>query len=174
MEGAERVKLVHSLPGRTRFRCPWLRGRREEAALVADSLAGLEGMVQVSVRPSTGGVLCHYDPERLPLESLQAAIVEQAGVERPLRPDEPTGEKGAGVPGRSSLARAIVQAARDINTDLLRETDGRIDLGTLSAAGFFAAGAFEVATSGKLPIPPWFNLAWWALRTFTEFERDEG
>jgi hypothetical protein len=53
---------------------------------------------------------------------------------------------------------------------LLAATDGRLDLGILAAMGFLAVGATEIIVTRKLPAPPWFNLAWWAVRTFTTFE----
>ena len=35
------------------------------------------------------------------------------------------------------------------------------------------AGAADVIASGKLPLPPWFNLAWWGFRTFMTTEQPE-
>ena len=56
---------------------------------------------------------------------------------------------------------------------MLRSTDGRLDLGAVTGLGFLAVGAAEIASARTVPAPPWFNLAWWAFRTFTLFGRDE-
>jgi hypothetical protein len=32
-----------------------------------------------------------------------------------------------------------------------------------------AGGLVEVAATGKLPAPAWFNLLWWSLRSFMTF-----
>jgi hypothetical protein len=51
-------------------------------------------------------------------------------------------------------------------------TEGRVDLGLLASLSFFGAGALEVAVKGQLPPPPWFNLSWWGLSSFLDFEKD--
>lgn len=70
----------------------------------------------------------------------------------------------------SSVARAAASLFKRSNLEVVRATDGRIDMGTLAALGFAVGGAVEVAVTGNLPLPPWFQLAWWAFRTFTTLE----
>ena len=48
-----------------------------------------------------------------------------------------------------------------------------MDLGVLATLGLIGAGAAEIVVTGKLPIPPWFNLAWWGFRTFMTTEQPE-
>jgi hypothetical protein len=57
--------------------------------------------------------------------------------------------------------------------DAIAATPGAVDLGTLATLAFVGAGALEVAVSKKLPMPPWFNLAWWGFRTFMTVEKPE-
>ena len=45
-------------------------------------------------------------------------------------------------------------------------------MGTLTTFGFLGAGALNVALRRQAPAPPWFNLAWWGIRTFMLFEAD--
>ena len=63
-----------------------------------------------------------------------------------------------------------IEAGRELDRDIRRSSEGAADLGVLATLGFFAAGAAEVVGSGELPLPPWFNLAWWGFRTFMTTE----
>src|SRR5262249_10587913 len=104
---------------------------------------------------------------------LLAAIREATGVEIIVRPGEPLPPQAArarrleSVQEISRIERAAATFFHDVNMDVLEATEGRIDLGTLASVTFAAAGAAEVAVQQKLPLPPWFQLAWWAFRTFT-------
>jgi hypothetical protein len=75
----------------------------------------------------------------------------------------------------------VADGFRDLNRSVLLATEGRLDLGALAGLGFLSLGAAEIAATRALPAPPWFNLAWWAFRTFTIFrpsdesgEEDDG
>jgi hypothetical protein len=63
-----------------------------------------------------------------------------------------------------------MEAFRGLDEELLRITEGGMDLGVLVTLGFVVAGAFEVMVTQKIPAPPWFNLAWWGFRTFMTVE----
>ena len=89
-----------------------------------------------------------------------------------LKPGEPPPVDGE-CPALTTLARTLVATVRGIDTDIRRGTDGTVDLGTLATLGFLGAGALEIAATGTLPLPPWFNLAWWGFRTFVTTEQAE-
>ena len=170
------LRVVHALEGRLRLRLPWLRQAEAEAHLLADRMAEWPGVIEVQVRPFTGSVLCFYDATQLAADELIAQIAAATAADHvvPLgeepQPSNPLARPGDGK--RSSVARAFVRSVREINADTLNASDGRLDLGTLAALGFIGAGAFEILSTRQLPVPPWFNLAWWALQTFTTFESD--
>ncbi|MHB8877291.1 MAG: HMA2 domain-containing protein [Myxococcaceae bacterium] len=165
------VYRVHSSAGRLRLRLPWLRQTPEDATRISAGLAELDGLQRVEVRPRTGSVLCEYDEELLDAEAVVRAVVELAAAARagelgeeaqPGRREEPIG---------SGVARAAVASVRQANRDVLRATEGSLDLATLSALTFLVAGGIEILVTRKLPMPPWFQLGWWAVRTFTTFEQ---
>jgi hypothetical protein len=165
------VRIVHSSPGRTRLRLAGLRNARERAVALADDLAALPGMAEVAVRPWTESVLCLHDSARLEAERIAEVARRHAESpgERPVIGSMTA--RSAGERQASSIAESVAELVKQIDNSLLTTTEGRLDLGTLATFGFLAAGAVEVLASRRLPAPPWFNLAWWALRTFTEFER---
>lgn len=172
----EAIRIAHSLPGRLRVRIPGLRRKRDALDVVASALAAVGGMERVTARVSTASLLCEYDPRRLPEDLLVELVRRASGAARIASADEHERPE----PGRRArraasegavVARAVARAFREMNEDLLASTDGRLDLGTVAAVSFVALGALEVATTRRLPAPPWFNLAWWAFRTFTELEQ---
>jgi len=169
------IHLVHTSPGRTRLRLPWLRSAPAEGPMLADALAALNGMLEAAVRPRTGSVLCQYDPDRLGPERIIAAVRRHTRVALVVRPGEEAPAEAVAYEREffaeeSSFSRALAKSFRGIDREVLGATDGRLDLGTLTGLGFLAAGAAEILVTRKLPAPPWFNLAWWAFRTFTMFE----
>jgi hypothetical protein len=162
------VQLVHTIPGRTRLRCSWIRGAPDAAGHLAERLASLSGVREVRARPYTGGVLVTHARELDPRHLVDAArdegdaeLVLGRGERRPPPRAQPVS---------ASVARAAALFFRELNDDLLRASDGRADLGTLATLGFLGAGALEVVATKQLPIPPWFNLAWWGFRTFMSLE----
>jgi hypothetical protein len=165
------LALVHQLPGRTRLRSPLLRRDEPLGEKLADALSAVSGVATVRVRPYTGSVLIEHAPEVTASELaeraalvLDATRIVQPGEDPPM-PTE--------VPALSSLARKIAAMFREIDRGIRRASEGSVDLGTLATLGFFGAGAAQVVATGKLPLPPWFNLAWWGVRTFVTAEGDE-
>lgn len=172
------IQLVHRCPGRVRLRLPWLREVPADAERLADVLAGLDPSLLVEVRPWTGSVLCQYDPERLDADRVLGAVRRATKVAAVQRRGEPSPEAEAEYARAArarvgSLTRSISASARSLNEEVLRATDGRLDLGAATGVTFLAVGAAELATQRSVPAPPWFNLAWWAFRTFTLFGRPE-
>lgn len=162
------LTIIHQLPERTRLRTDVLRKDAATCARLADSLAALPGVREVAVRPYTGSVLVEHASSVTAsalVDHVRAALrIEQVlepGAHPPL-PDE--------LPPFSKLARELAVCVREIDRDIRRRSEGAADLGILATLAFFAAGAAEVVTAGELPVPPWFNLAWWGFRTFMTTE----
>lgn len=164
------LAVVHHLPGRTRLRTPMLRKDPAACARVADTLAGVGGVCEVEVRPFTGSILVEH-ATTLPLARLVDPVRSALAIERVLSP----GEKPPvpiEAPPVSSIARELALAVRELDRDIRRGSEGSLDLGILATIVFVGAGAADVVGTGQLPLPPWFNLAWWAFRTFMETESD--
>jgi hypothetical protein len=122
------------------------------------------------VRPYTGSILVTHEPDitsdQLVDEiqrHVQCGRVLRAGERLPPRPP----------PELSRIGQLAAKAFRDIDRDVLRVSNGTFDLGTLVTLGFLGVGTVEVAADREMPLPPWFQLAWWAYRTFTTNEQQE-
>lgn len=170
------IYLVHECTGRTRLRIPVLREQEEKAEPLADEIAAIEGVEEVRIRPLTGSVLCRFDPYKVNTERILSAVRKELGDMPTIRSGEhPPLENEAlvrhAIEEGSGVARSLAGAVKGMNLEMLRATGGTLDLGTLAATGFLVAGVAEVARTRKLPMPPWFNLGWWAFRTFSTLER---
>jgi hypothetical protein len=171
MTASSWLAIAHAIPGRTRLRSPLLRKNEARCHHLADVLAAMPGVHEVEVRPFTGSALVLHarDVAASALAGAAAAALDGAKVlasgERPPVPTD--------IPAFSAVARKLACAVQEIDRDIRRASNGSVDLGTLAALGFVGAGAAEVARSGQLPLPPWFNLAWWGFRTFVTTEADE-
>lgn len=165
------IAIAHHLPERTRLHCPTVR--RDEAACerLADALAAIPGVREVKVRPYTAtAVIIHA--ATVTIGTLLEEAKRVTGCDRVLAEGEPPPVDPT-VPPLSSLAKSAAKVVREIDRDVRRRSAGALDLGTLATLGFFGAGAAEVLATKKLPMPPWFNLAWWGFRTFVTVEQDE-
>lgn len=156
--------IAHHLPERTRLRSPVLRKTPAACTRLADALAAVPGVREVRIRPYTGSALILHDPgialdalTEVASGALDGARVLAHGEAPPL---------SAAVPAFSTLRQKLAALARELDRDIRRSSDGSVDLGTLATLGLVSAGAAGVAATGELPMPPWFNLAWWAYRTF--------
>jgi hypothetical protein len=162
------VRIAHAIPGRSRLRIHPAPLDTATAEAVAGRLAAEPGIIDVEVNRLTGSVRCrHHDRLGAPglLEAVLSALPGSAALCPGQAPPPP-----AHLPSRSAVARAVAQAFSGVNKEVLAATNGSLDLGTIAALGFAGTGAIEVAVKGNLPAPPWFNLAWWAFRTFITFE----
>jgi Heavy metal associated domain 2 len=162
------IELVHHVSGRTRFRLPWISSAREEAGTIAHQLSERAGMIEVRVRPRTGSVLC----------------VHEAGLEPGQILDELRGITGVDivrVPGErrapvhvhrrgSDLGYEMITLFREVDRDILRETEQHVNLASLTVLGLGVLGAANTISTGVLPLPPWYSLAWWSFRILATVE----
>lgn len=158
------LMVAHHLPDRTRLRSPALRKTTAACTRLADALAAVPGVHEVRVRPYTGSALILHD-DGVAIGTLTEAACGALDGAPLLAHGEPPPLSDA-VPAFSSLRQKLAAIAREIDHGIRRGSDGSVDLGTLTMLGLVSAGAAQVAASGQLPMPPWFNLAWWAYRTF--------
>lgn len=156
------ITIACAIPGRTRVRIPGKLDQGDVDAVVR-AVSQVPGTASITVDRRTGSVLCLHRPETSADEVL--ARVREA---LPARPEPPQGE----LPPAARAAQAMSDVFQQLNADLLRKTEGQLDLGMLATLTFVSAGALNVVLTRQLPVPPWFNLAWWGYRTFMTVEAE--
>jgi hypothetical protein len=163
------MAVAHALPGRTRLRIDGPRLEEDEATRLAEALAALPGMAQVEMNRRTGGVLCVHAPELSANELLDRAR-KAIGVSEPPPSGQPEGPLDAPCEPVSEIAVEIAQVFKGLNRKLCLASDGQLDLGVLTTLTFLGVGVAQIVSSQQIPVPPWFNLAWWGFRTFMTLE----
>ena len=153
--------VVHELVGRTRLRVPAELLTAERAERLADALTAVAGVAKVEINIRTGGVLVSHAPSLLAADLSARAGATLASLHAEGVPLPPADGKGM-----TGIARELHRLFVDADRDLRKATEGMLDLGTATTLTMLTAGAVEIAVTQKLPVPPWFNLAWWSFRTF--------
>lgn len=162
--------LVHSLPRRVRMRAPALVGHREACRRVAEKLLQLDASCdKVDIRPVTGSIIVESEEGAIDAEELRDLLAELVAEERDENGNLLTSVQPDSLPGPTRVARAVAHAFSEINGDVRVALDQRADLGTLLPVVFFSLGLVEIGVTRKLPVPAWFNLLWWSLRSFMTF-----
>jgi hypothetical protein len=172
MPGERNVQLVHHVPGRTRIRLNWLREEPEDARRIANELAERPGLLEIRVQLHTGSVLCLHDPA-LGAEAILREIQRVTGVKTIMQPGQQRPPPPAAAARRgSAVGHHTLELFRDLDRDLHRATEGKLNLSTLAVTTFAGVAALNVVTTGELPLPPWYSLAWWSFRVLWTVERE--
>ena len=61
---------LHQVPGRLRIRTPFIKGSKERASEVEDSLKRLGGIQSILANTVTGSMTIHYDPAEIGPETI--------------------------------------------------------------------------------------------------------
>jgi Heavy metal associated domain 2 len=154
------ITLVYHHPGRLRVRGDELVRSTSLAGRMQEALSQIGGVARVAHNATSGSLLVEYAPERIDADAILGALAD-AGVrlEAPLpRPD---------------AQRALVGAARELNSQVGQATRGAADLhGVVSFA--LGVGAVTSLVLGRQPRwPRWDSLLYWSYTFFRDVhERD--
>jgi hypothetical protein len=149
--------VEHSLPGRLRVRVP----RSARLDKVVEALGSRAGVIGVTASPLTGGILVHYDPERLDAPTLLETI--GSAELQPLPRN--------GGPAPSTLAGAVSGAFSAVDARVRGATRGMGGLGVLVPAGLVLWAATQIARGQGTPLS-WSSALWWAHGIFRDYNRE--
>ena len=144
------IEAVHVLPGRIRFRTPWLVDQRRQADALRARLARLDGVRQVEVSPVSGSVCVRFAPEQVSPELLFGAVIRLLGLEVHLRRQP-----------QSVIGREIRAGGDAVNRAIHAQTGGLLDLWTAVPLVLAGLGLRNLATGGAYGWP----MLWWAYRS---------
>ena len=156
-----RAALVHSLPGRARFRVR--PGSLPRNGHLARELCAVRGVKSVSVTARTGSVLVFYDCRLLSERRLAAALLKIELQPDAAGEDERGGREGAGwsyiayqllrlvIPPRLKPAWTLLSAVPHLLSGLASLSRGKLDVPALDAAAIAASLArSDVKTASTL------------------------
>jgi hypothetical protein len=170
-----RAELAHHVPGRLRIKIKAARDNMPLLESLRHVFAGVPGIDGVVLKPSSGSVVLHYDPEleremEARFATYRAAAPAEAPHARPGDEVEALAEQieaeAEYLAGRSEWAHAVVEFFKESDRIVRAATGNAIDLKivlalALAVVTFLGVGA-EAAT------PMWVTLVLFALNHFLE------
>jgi len=171
------LQIAHQVPGRVRMKIPAGKGNPELLKQISEVFGAIPGIEEVTVNPTTGSVVLHYDADRhdefhgtfhqhyaahggainggmhgadTELDKLTSSIEAEAEF----------------LASHSHSARAVVDFVKKVDREIKMATNNTIDLKILFAAGIIAFTVFEVGATAATPV--WVTLAIFTVNHFIE------
>lgn len=159
------LRVVHSLPGRTRLKFSELKTYPHRHANLGQRLMAIDGIHQVDTNPTTGSVVLYHDQTAVySIEFLSKvasafglATIEPAKFAEWLALLEDEGESAP-----FDLVRDVKQVGTTIG-DLL---GGRLDGKTLLPSLLILLGMRSLLISEMLVAPKWYEYFWFAFGVY--------
>jgi hypothetical protein len=160
-----KVQIAHQVPGRIRLKVPKVKENPELIEQIQQMFAVIPGIENVTVNPTTGSVVLHYDTDRH--DEFHGKLAHHTGGhEKP-----PTNEIDAlankieqeaeYLAEHSHTARVVVDYFKDFDRQIKVATGNVVDLKIVLAAGIAGFTIFEVGANAATPV--WVTLSIFAL-----------
>lgn len=170
-----KLQIAHQVPGRIRMKVPSLKTNSELAEQIKQTFSAIPGIEQVTINPTTGSVVLHYDQDRhhelrphlhhhtdghyMPpaneIDALASKIEQEAKY----------------LAEHSQTAKVVVDFFMDFDRQIKLASDNLIDLKIVLAAGIAGVTIFEVGASAATPV--WVTLSIFALNHMIQANMSE-
>jgi Heavy metal associated domain 2 len=160
-----KLQIAHQVPGRIRMKVPSIKTNPELAEQIKQTFSVIPGIEQVTINPTTGSIVLHYDQDRH--DELHPHLHHHTGGH--YKP--PTNEIDAlankieqeaeYLAEHSHTAKVVVDFFRDFDHQIKIASGNVVDLKIVLAAGIAGFTIFEVGASAATPV--WVTLAIFAL-----------
>lgn len=159
--------IAYSSTKRVRLCAPVIASRADVCRTIAQKLAEMPGAHdQVSVRIVSGSIVVQSKEETIDAEALLAQVRELLATNDEIQKKSATGP--------TKIARIVASAFSMLNDDVRGGLNHRADLAALMPVLLASVAMVQIFTTGRLPIPTWFNLTWWSFRFFLTFNKNAG
>jgi Heavy metal associated domain 2 len=172
------LKIEHQVPGRVRMKIPAGKGNPELLKQISEVFGVIPGIEEVTVNPTTGSVVLHYDTDRHDefhgsfrqhCDAHHAAhgIDGSRGTDTELDKITHSIEEEAEYLARHShTARAVVDFVKMLDREIKSATNNNIDLKIVFAVTIIGFTVFEVGATAATPV--WVTLAIFTVNHFIE------
>jgi hypothetical protein len=173
---SHRAEVAHHTRGRVRLKVPLARDNPALLQQIKDAFANVPGIESIEIKPTSGSVVLFYDPEHhedVPgfFRALRAPSEEPPQKRRPpsnrlSEVAQTIEDEAAFLAEHSSLARSLVQYAKQLDRELKRATGNNLDLKILVPIGLAAVTFLEIGAAAATPM--WVTLVIFSLNHFVE------
>jgi hypothetical protein len=174
------LKIEHQVAGRVRMKIPAGKGNPELLKQISEVFGVIPGIEEVTVNPTTGSVVLHYDADRhdefhgsfrqhydAHHAAHGAANGGQHGADTELDKLTHSIEEEAEFLARHShSARAVVDFVKILDREIKSATNNNIDLKIVFAVTIIGFTVFEVGATAATPV--WVTLAIFTVNHFIE------
>jgi Heavy metal associated domain 2 len=173
------LRIEHQVPGRVRMKIPAGKGNPELLKQISEVFGVIPGIEEITVNPTTGSVVLHYDADRHDefhgnFQQHYAAHGAANGGFGGMRGADTELDKLTGsieaeaefLASHSHSARAVVDLVKKLDREIKLATNNNVDLKIIFAAGIIAFTVFEVGATAATPV--WVTLAIFTVNHFIE------
>jgi hypothetical protein len=174
------LKIEHQVPGRVRMKIPAAKGNADLLKQISEIFGGIPGIEEITVNPTTGSVVLHYDTDRHDefhgtFQQHYAALGAvhgsanggMRGAETDLDKLTNSVETEAEFLARHShSARAIVDFVKMLDREIKLATNNNVDLKIIFAVGVIVLTVLHVGPTAATPV--WLTLAIFTVNHFIE------
>ena len=172
------LKIEHQVPGRVRMKIPAGKGNPELLKQISEVFGVIPGIEEVTVNPTTGSVVLHYDTDRHDefhgsfrqhYDAHHAAHAADGSRGADTELDKLThsiAEEAEYLARHSHSARAVVDFVKMLDHEIKSITNNNIDLKIVFAVAIIGFTVFEVGATAATPV--WVTLAIFTVNHFIE------
>jgi hypothetical protein len=166
------LQIAHQVPGRLRMKIPASKGNPDLLKQISETFGVIPGIQQITVNPTTGSIVLHYDVDRH--DEFYGTFQHHYDAHRQDRPpsneiDELTRrieEEAKFLAGHSHSARAVMDFVEKVDHEIKTATTNTIDLKIAFAVGIIGFTVLEVGATAATPV--WVTLAIFTLNHIIE------
>jgi Heavy metal associated domain 2 len=171
------LRIEHQVPGRVRMKIPAGKGNPELLKQISEMFGVIPGIEEISVNPTTGSVVLHYDTDRH--DEFHGSLQQHAAAHGMTNGSGPHGadtelDKLANsieaeaefLASHSHSARAVVDFVKKCDREIKLATNNSVDLKIIFAAAIITFTVFEVGATAATPV--WVTLAIFTVNHFIE------
>jgi Heavy metal associated domain 2 len=170
------LRIEHQVPGRVRMKIPAGKGNPELLQQISEVFGVIPGIEEISVNPTTGSVVLHYDTDRHDEfhGNLQQHAAAHGMANGGLHGADTELDKLANsieaeaefLASHSHSARAVVDFVKKCDREIKLATNNSVDLKIIFAAAIIMFTVFEVGATAATPV--WVTLAIFTVNHFIE------
>jgi hypothetical protein len=167
-----KLQIAHQVPGRLRIKIPAGKGNPELLKQISETFGVIPGIEQITVNPTTGSIVLHYDADRH--DEFHGTFQHHYGAysqDHPPRTeiDDLTcriEDEAEFLAGHSRSARAVVDFVKKVDRDIKTATNNTIELKIVFAVGIIGFTVLEVGAMAATPV--WVTLGIFTLNHLIE------
>jgi hypothetical protein len=156
-----KFEVVHTLPGRIRFRIPILEDKDPEVIeTVAEELKRVPEIKEVEINPISGSLVLDYRDEEIDASIICGVLLKLLGLEDAMdaRP-------------KSIVQKEINLIGTSLNRQVYNSSAGILDLPSTLALTLFVLGLYKIIVQQDRNTPGGFSFLWWAYVIFQSGNR---